>query len=228
MADFKIRNIKWLGEGEGSHQREPAPPSRPQSPQAAAAEISPQPEASTEDETFTPEMIAKRREILEKAGSGTPNWDGARYRSLMDEAGIPHSDSLPEPHPPSPDADSPTAETNNTTSTPPARAGESWTEAEDDLLIEQVRAGANLNDIVRKHSEAREQSAVASRSSISSPTTPKSSTSLTGVGRSMNSPGPSVSNRTSYTNDSSAAASTPNDPPQPGLGARTATKPRGR
>ena len=150
----KIRSIKWLGEGGGGHQREPAPPSRPQSPQAAATKTSLQSEgkpASTEDETFTPEMIAIRREILEQAGSGTPNWNGALYRSLMDEAGIPHSDSPPKPHPPSPDADSPSTETTSKTSTPPARAGESWTEAEDDLLFKQVRAGANLNDIARRH-----------------------------------------------------------------------------
>jgi len=147
----KIRSIKWLGEGGGGHQREPARPSRPQSPHAAVAEILPQPEASTEDETFTPEMIAKRREILEQAGSGTPNWDGALYRSLMGEAGIPHSDSPPKPHPPSPDADSPRTETTSKTSTPPTRAGKGWTEDEDDLLIEQVRAGASLNDIARRH-----------------------------------------------------------------------------
>ena len=160
----KIQSIKWLGEGGGSHQREPAPPSRPQSPQATTAKTSPQSEgepAPIEDETFTPEMIAKRREILEQAGSGTPNWDGALYRSLMDEAGIPHSESPPQTPPPSPDADSPTIGTSSTTSRPPARAGESWSEDEEDLLVEQVRAGANLNDIVRKHE--RSEGAIRSR-----------------------------------------------------------------
>ena len=158
---FKIRNIKWLGEGEGSHQREPAPPSRPQSPQAAAAEILAQPEASTEDETFTPEMIAKRREILDQAGSGTPNWDGDLYRSLMDEAGIPHSDGPSKPRPAPPDAASPTTESSSTTSAIPARAGESWTEDENDLLVEEVRAGANVEDIAQMH--GRSEGAIRSR-----------------------------------------------------------------
>ena len=158
----KIQSIKWLGSGGGSHQREPAPPSRPRSPQATTAKTLPQLEgepAPNEDETFTPEMIAKRREILEQAGSGTPNWDGARYRSLMDEAGIPHSDSQPKPHTPLPDASSPTTGTSSTTSRPPTRAGESW--SEDDLLVEQVGAGANLDDIVRKHE--RSEGAIRSR-----------------------------------------------------------------
>ena len=128
----------------------------------------------------------------------------------MDEAGIPHSDSLPEPHPPSPDADSPTAETNNTTSTPHARAGESWTEAEDDLLIEQVKAGANLNDIAQKHGRSRRSNPRSpSRSSISSTTTPKSCTSSTRAGRSTNSPGPSETTRPHAANDLSAAESLP-------------------
>ena len=93
--------------------------------------------------------------------SGYQNWDGVLHRSLTDEAGIPHSDSPPKPHPPSPDADSPRTETTSTTSTPPTRAGTSWTEDEDDLLFKQVRAGANLNDIARRHE--RSEGAIHSR-----------------------------------------------------------------
>ena len=160
----KIRSIKWLGTEGDNPQRIPTSPNGPRPNKETSAEIPPHSDprqASAEDEAFTSEMIAKRREILDQAGSGTPNWDGDLYRSLMDEAGIPHSGSPSEARPTPPDAASPTTESSSTTSAITARAGESWTEDENDLLIEEVRAGANVKDIAQMH--GRSEGAIRSR-----------------------------------------------------------------
>ena len=162
MADLKIRSIvAW---NEETNQQNPASPNGPRPNNETSAEIPPHSDpgqASAEDEAFTSEMIARRREILDQAGSGIPNWDGDPYRSLMDEAGSPHSGSPSEPRPAPPDAASPTTESSSTTSAVPARAGESWTEDENDLLVEEVRAGANVEDIAQMH--GRSDGAIRSR-----------------------------------------------------------------
>ena len=156
----KIRAIEWV--------RSSPPASRPSggpkvdqerntpSPIADVAGTPRTPGASGRSRStlgLTDEQLALREKFLKMAGGGSksPNWDGALYRSLMDEAGIPRWPTAPTEKKSTSQAGSSLGEPPHKSLSTAERASASWTEQEEEALINSAAAGMSLEEIAQAH-----------------------------------------------------------------------------